>query len=133
MRVNKTLLNINDRMCMSRPRAADMNQGMPQNHYLVNLVTTALARPKQLTIGGPTSDPLRVHKTVTFEELVPIRPREHGRRARGQWVWFDALDLCLAAEAWKQTGWQQARHVMFRLSRYEEMESIYSYLLILLE
>jgi hypothetical protein len=71
----------------------------------------ALARPKQLTIGGPTSDPLRVHKTVnktvTFEELVPIRPREHGRRIRGQWVWSDALDLCIAAEAWKQTGWQQ--------------------------
>ena len=55
----------------------------------------------------PATDPPRVRYHSTFEELVPIRPREHGRRVRGQWVWFDALDLCTAAEAWKQTGWQQ--------------------------
>ena len=57
--------------------------------------------------ADPATDPPRVRYNSTFEELVPIRPREHGRRVRGQWVWNDALDLCIAAEAWKQTGWQQ--------------------------
>ena len=62
--------------------------------------------------GGATSDPAasdppRVRYHSTFEELVPIRPREHGSRVPGQWVWFDALDLCIAAKNWRWTGWQQ--------------------------
>lgn len=62
--------------------------------------------------GGATSDPAasdppRVRYHSTFEELVPIRPREHGSRVPGQWVWFDALDLCMDAEHWQRMGWQQ--------------------------
>jgi hypothetical protein len=61
--------------------------------------------------GGVSQDPLHNVQSVLsdqrFEELVPIRPREHGRRVRGQWVWFDALELVSAAEDWQRMGWQQ--------------------------
>jgi hypothetical protein len=36
--------SINDRMCMSRPRAADMNQGMPQNPYFVTATPTTVRK-----------------------------------------------------------------------------------------